>query len=121
MYNLVTNKIRKLLMPLLLTFLGVMNWLEAHLLACPFKDHTGLDCPGCGLQRAVLALAKGEIGNSFQLYPAAMPMIALVLFIPAHLKFDFKHGALLIKLTYGLIASIIILNYIYKIYTHHLN
>ncbi|MEJ7560244.1 MAG: DUF2752 domain-containing protein [Pedobacter sp.] len=108
-------------MPLLLVFLNVINWLEANLLACPFKNHTGLDCPGCGLQRSILALAKGEVSTSFQLYPAAMPMIALVLFLPAHLKFDFKHGALLIKVTYSLIAAIILLNYIYKIYTHQLN
>ena len=108
-------------MPFLLIFLGLMNWLGAHLLSCPFKGHTGLDCPGCGFQRSILALAEGNISHSFQLYPASMPIIALAIFVPTHLKFDFKHGALFIKLAYGLIAAIIILNYIYKIYTHNLN
>ncbi|RZK77689.1 MAG: DUF2752 domain-containing protein [Pedobacter sp.] len=107
-------------MPLLVTFLGLINWLEAHFLACPFKGHTGLDCPGCGFQRSIVALLKGDVSHSFELYPASMPIIALVLFVPAHIKYDFKNGAYLIKLTYALIAAIIILNYAYKIYTHNL-
>ena len=121
MYNLVTIKIRSSFMHLLVAFLGLINWLEAHLLACPFKGHTGLDCPGCGFQRSVVALFKGDVGSSFHLYPASMPIIALMLFVPAHIKFDFKHGALFIKLAYGIIAAIIVLNYSYKIYTHNLN
>ncbi|MBC7566698.1 MAG: DUF2752 domain-containing protein [Pedobacter sp.] len=108
-------------MSLFVTFLGLINWLEAHLLSCPFKSHTGLDCPGCGFQRSVIALVKGDLNHSFQLYPASMPIIALVLFVPAHLKFDFKHGAFLIKIAYALIALIILLNYSYKIYTRNLN
>ena len=100
--------------------LGLIKWLEGHLLACPFKGHTGLDCPGCGFQRSIMELCKGELSNSFHLYPASMPIIALVLFVPAHIKFDFRHGAVLIKVIYALIAAIIILNYIYKIYTHNL-
>jgi len=121
MYNLGELKISRSLMPLLTVFLGVMHWMEAHLLSCPFKSHTGIDCPGCGFQRSILALANGDVSHSFQLYPASMPIIALIIFVPAHLKFDFKHGALGIKLAYSLIAVIIILNYIYKIHTHNLN
>lgn len=101
-------------------FLMFISWLEAHLLACPFKSHTGIDCPGCGLQRAILSLMQGDVADSFKLYPAAIPMVALALFVPAHIKFDFKHGAVLIKWLYAGIAILIILNYIYKIYTHKL-
>jgi hypothetical protein len=29
--------------------------------ACPFHELTGLDCPGCGGTRAVLALGRGDV------------------------------------------------------------
>lgn len=32
---------------------------------CPFKALTGLDCPGCGSQRAVHALLHGEFQQAF--------------------------------------------------------
>ena len=49
---------------------------------CPFKLLTGLDCPGCGFQRALRALLKGDIVgaaryNFFLLY--AIPYLLLVI------------------------------------------
>jgi len=96
------------------------NWLDHHLLSCPFKAHFGVDCPGCGLQRSFLALLKGNFLDSFRLYPATLPLIILVLFTIIHLKVDFKFGAQLIKLMFISIAVIILINYIYKIYNHQL-
>ena len=96
------------------------NWLNHHLLSCPFKAHFGVDCPGCGLQRSVLALLKGNFLDSFRFYPATLPLIILVLFTIVHLKVDFKFGAQLIKLMFVSIAVIILINYIYKIYNHQL-
>ena len=99
---------------------GVLHWLERHLLACPFKQTFGIDCPGCGLQRSVLALLRGDIGASFQFYPPTLPIIFLIAFTLAHLKFDFRNGAFLIKILYIGIALAIVGNYIYKIYHHQL-
>ncbi len=95
---------------------GVIHWLENHLFACPFKSLTGLDCPGCGFQRSVVALLKGDVVNSIQLYPATLPFIGLMIFLLFHLKFDFKHGAFALKLMYIFVTAIIIINYIYKVY-----
>ena len=97
-----------------------LDWLSLHLLSCPFKSHFGIDCPGCGLQRSVLALLKGNFIDSFKLYPATMPLIFIVVFTFIHLKVDFKFGAQLIKITFVAIAVIILINYIYKIYNHQL-
>ncbi|MBO9674557.1 MAG: DUF2752 domain-containing protein [Sphingobacteriaceae bacterium] len=96
------------------------DWLEKHLLSCPFKANFGIDCPGCGLQRSVLALLKGDLITSFKLYPATIPLIFMVLFTIVHLKLDFKFGAQLIKIVFAGIVVIILINYIYKIYTHQL-
>ena len=97
-----------------------VHWLENHLLSCPFKNMTGIDCPGCGFQRSAIALLKGEVLSSFKLYPATIPLVGLAVFLLLHLKFDFKHGALVIKLMYILITSIVIINYIYKVYHQQL-
>jgi hypothetical protein len=33
-------------------------------LSCPFRQVTGLDCPGCGGTRAVLALGRGQLAEA---------------------------------------------------------
>ncbi|MDQ8005249.1 MAG: DUF2752 domain-containing protein [Pedobacter sp.] len=99
---------------------GLVHWLETHLLSCPFKQLTGLDCPGCGFQRSVIALLRGDVVNSFKLYPATIPFVGLIVFLLLHLKFDFKNGAFVIKLMYILITTIVIINYIYKVYHQQL-
>ncbi|PWS30801.1 DUF2752 domain-containing protein [Pedobacter paludis] len=96
------------------------DWVSHHLLSCPFKSYFGIDCPGCGLQRSILSLLKGDFIDSFKFYPATIPLIFIVLFTIIHLKVDFKFGASLIKIVFIGIASIILINYIYKIYNHQL-
>lgn len=100
---------------------GFLLWLKEHLLTCPIKQHTGMDCPGCGIQRSVLALFEGNVLHSFKLYPATIPLIALLIFTFVHLKFDIKHGALIIKILYIGVSLIILIHYIYKIFTHQLS
>jgi hypothetical protein len=95
---------------------GIIHWLEKHLLTCPFKSLTGLDCPGCGFQRSFIALLKGDLTQSFKFYPATLPFIVLIFYMLLHLKFDFRNGALILKVMYILVSSIIIINYIYKVY-----
>lgn len=107
---------------LFLTFeKGFLFWLKTHLLTCPIKHYLGVDCPGCGFQRSLLSLFEGDLISSFKLYPPTMPLIALLLFTIMHLKFDFKQGAFFIKILFVGISLLIIINYIYKIFTHQLS
>lgn len=99
---------------------GFIHWLEHNLLTCPFKSYTGLDCPGCGIQRSFVALMKGDLVSSFKLYPATIPILGLLLFAVVHLKFDFKNGAFFIKMLYIGVTLIIVINYIFKIFTNQL-
>jgi len=98
-----------------------MNWLQNHLLTCPFKALTGIDCPGCGIQRSFLALMRGDLAVSFKLFPATVPILILLIFTAIHLKFDFKRGAFFIKMLYIAVALIMLINYTYKILTHQLH
>ncbi|WP_353196752.1 DUF2752 domain-containing protein [Parapedobacter defluvii] len=47
---------------------------------CPFKALTGIDCPGCGFQRSLLALLKGNWGESYHLYPPTVPLLIVLLY-----------------------------------------
>jgi hypothetical protein len=95
----------------------VINWLETHQQSCTFRDHLGIDCPGCGLQRSILELLKGNFFESISLYPALIPVIGMFGFLTLHLIFRFRNGALILKIMFILNISIIALNYIYKLIT----
>ncbi|MCX2576243.1 DUF2752 domain-containing protein [Pedobacter sandarakinus] len=99
---------------------NLLDWLSDHLLACPLKANFGIDCPGCGFQRSVISIFRGEFFTSVKLYPATFPLIFIGLFLLLHLKYNFNFGASLIKIMAILIAVIILINYIYKIYNHQL-
>ena len=87
------------------------------MLTCPSKHFLHFDCPGCGLQRSILALLEGDFAKSFQLYPATTPILFCLFFSALHLIFKFKHGALIIKISYIFAALTIVISYIYKIFT----
>ncbi len=99
---------------------GFIHWLQNHLLTCPMKQTFGIDCPGCGLQRSIIALMQGNLISSFKLYPATIPFLFVIIFSIVHLKANFKFGAQIIKIAVGFVAIIILINYIYKIFTHQL-
>lgn len=46
--------------------------------SCPFKMMTGLDCPGCGITRALHALVTGDVGRALDhnvLFVLALPVL----------------------------------------------
>lgn len=53
-----------------LTAAGLGGW------PCPFREATGLPCPGCGLTRAVIALLRGDIADAVKQHALA-PLAAL--------------------------------------------
>jgi hypothetical protein len=63
-----------------LTFIEQLHF---SLIACPLKQLTGFDCPGCGFQRSVIALFHGDLATSLHLYPATLPIFVLAgMYIP---------------------------------------
>ena len=93
---------------------GLIKWLEQHMAPCFYKKFFNVECPGCGMQRSFLELIKGNFYESFMLYPALSLIIFLILLLIAHLIFDFKHGAKLIKWLFILNAVIIVISFIIK-------
>lgn len=89
-------------------------YLNEYMLSCPYVQHFGIECPGCGMQRSAVALSQGQIADSFQLYPALIPIIIMFLFLVVHLKWKLKKGALILVLLFALNTIIVVVNYILK-------
>lgn len=89
----------------------VANWLENHMQPCMYRQYLGIECPGCGFQRALIALLRGHFAESIQLFPGLMPMILLFLFLILHLIFKFKWGALVLKFVFIADMAIIMIHY----------
>ena len=85
---------------------------------CSFHEHTQLACPGCGLQRALIALLKGELVESILLFPALIPLLVMFSFLGVHLVFKLRHGALALKIMYIANVSIILVDFIIKLIIH---
>jgi hypothetical protein len=92
-----------------------IEWLESLQRPCFFKEHFGIDCPGCGLQRSFIELLKGNLIESIRLYPALIPIIIMFLFLCLHIMLKFKNGALVLKYMFITNMSLIFVHYIYKL------
>jgi len=94
-----------------------MSSIEDFMLPCLNKQLFGVDCLGCGFQRAFGFIFQGQFIAAFKMYPAVYTIILLGVFIIFNFYFKFK---LAYKLKMGLIflnVLIIIISYMYKI-TH---
>lgn len=89
------------------------------MLSCPYKYLTGIDCPGCGIQRSFLLLIKGEFIQSFLLYPALIPLLIMILYLILHLTFRFSKGAIFLKSLFIVNSFIISFTYILNLLNNH--
>ncbi|MFI1771492.1 DUF2752 domain-containing protein [Thalassobellus citreus] len=85
------------------------------MLPCLNKKLFGVDCMGCGMQRAALLVFKGEFVEAFYMYPAIYTLILLFGFIVLNIFFKFKHSNKVIAALAILTVLTIITSYIIKI------
>jgi hypothetical protein len=105
------------------TRLAPIGWLQDHLLPCPFKYLTGIDCPGCGFQRSVLALIQGQLRESFVLYPPAIPLLLFFVYCIAGNYFKTLNKQRMQTPLFIMVSSIVLINYGFKmwgLYHHHI-
>lgn len=89
--------------------------LEDYMLPCINKKLFGMDCFGCGMQRSIILLLKGDFFAAFKMYPAIYSLLFLVIFIFLNLKFNFKNSTLIIRLLFAINLLLIVGNFILKI------
>jgi Protein of unknown function (DUF2752) len=100
---------------MLLSFLNITTWLENHQLPCIIKKTLNIDCPGCGIQRSFIALLKGEIVKSLQLYPALIPIIVFLSIIILNHKLNFLKSGKMVQIGVPFIFIIILVSYFIKL------
>lgn len=92
----------------------IADWLQNHQLTCYYRQLSGIDCPGCGMQRSFIVLLRGNFMESFILYPALLPALFTLTLTALHLIFKFKNGAAAIKYSFIITMVIVTINYILK-------
>jgi len=98
--------------------MSLITWLESNMLACPYKKYFGIDCLGCGMQRSIVALLKGNLAESFYFYPALIPMVFMFLLLITHLIFKFKNGGTWLKYNFIFVVIVVVINFVYKLFYH---
>lgn len=63
---------------------------EDYMLPCLNKKLLGIECLGCGIQRAFVLFFQGEFKAAFFMYPAIYPLFLLALFIIFNRFIKFK-------------------------------
>ena len=90
--------------------------MEDLLLPCLNKQVFGLDCYGCGGQRALLMVFNGEFAAAYKMFPAIYPLLFLLIFVLVNLFIKFKYD-FFIKISLILItAGVILVNYAIKMF-----
>jgi hypothetical protein len=59
--------------------------MEDYMLPCVNKSLFGIDCFGCGIQRAFVLVFRGEFTAAFQMFPAVYTTLLFIAFLGLHL------------------------------------
>ncbi|WP_396190802.1 DUF2752 domain-containing protein [Flavobacterium sp.] len=88
--------------------------MEDYMLPCLFKQTFGIDCIGCGIQRSIALLLKGQFENAFYMFPAIYTTLLFFLSVGLFVV-DKKHNYQKIVISLAIVNAIImIISYVYK-------
>jgi hypothetical protein len=93
-----------------------MPSIEDFMLPCLNKKLLGIDCLGCGMQRSMVLIIKGDFILAFKMYPAIYTLILLFGFVLLNAYKDYKFANKVIITLVAINLLIIIGNYILKFY-----
>ncbi|WP_448607690.1 DUF2752 domain-containing protein [Paenimyroides ceti] len=84
------------------------------MIPCVNKTIFGVECMGCGTQRAIAFLLRGDFIAAFKMFPAIYTTLLLFLFIGIHfIDSSRKYHKIIISLAI-VNALIMIISYFYK-------
>ncbi|WP_066441325.1 DUF2752 domain-containing protein [Chryseobacterium sp. CCH4-E10] len=87
---------------------------EDFMLPCPIKKFFGIDCFGCGTQRAIVMVFEGRFTEAFHMFPAVYTvllffMVVILNFIDT--KRNYSNLLIFLAITN---AIIMVISYFYK-------
>jgi len=89
------------------------------MLTCPSKRFLGIECLGCGAQRAVMLVFEGKFSEAFHMYPAVYTL--LLFFFTLGMSFadkKRKYRSILMALVV-INLVIMVISYYYKHFYSH--
>lgn len=95
--------------------------IEDFMLPCPSKKFLGIECFGCGTQRAIVLVFEGRFADAFHMFPAVYTLLLFLGFVVVNF-IDKKrnYGQILVFL--AIINSLVmVFSYFYKHFFHHIN
>lgn len=88
--------------------------IEDFMLTCPSKKFLGVECLGCGAQRAIVLVFQGKFSEAFTMYPAVYTVL-LFFFILGLSFIDNKRKYSSVLMTLIVINLVImVVSYVYK-------
>ena len=95
---------------------SLFHWLNDHLLRCPVQALLGIDCPGCGFQRALLALLQGDLQGCWEMYPPMLPFLATMALVLLAGRTKLRYRMPLLAASVAITCIFIAVNYGFKIF-----
>lgn len=87
---------------------------EPFMLPCLSKTLFGVECLGCGAQRALILLLEGEFKQAFYMYPAIYTLIPLALTFGLRFVDTSKNYSKILTVMVSINLIIMICAYIWK-------
>ncbi|OSY89563.1 hypothetical protein WH52_00090 [Tenacibaculum holothuriorum] len=84
------------------------------MLPCLNKKLFGVDCLGCGIQRALSLIFHGEFIAAFKMYPAIYTLLILAIVVVLNFFYKLKYAQKIIGILAAINILIIIISYVIK-------
>jgi hypothetical protein len=88
--------------------------MEEYMIPCMHKKLFGIDCMGCGIQRAIALIFEGDLVGAFHMYPAIYTLILFFASIFLHLVDKSRNYNKIIASLAILNGIIMAVSYFYK-------
>ncbi len=88
--------------------------MEDFMLPCLNKKFFGIECLGCGFQRATALLYNGDFVAAFKMYPAIYTLLLFGFFLIINMIWKIKHADKIRPTLFIVNMAIIIVSYAYK-------
>ncbi len=91
-----------------------LKGLENYMIPCVNKKILGIECLGCGMQRATVFLFSGDFVAAFKMFPAIYTLFFLGIFLLINIFIKIKYSEPIKAFLMILSILLIILNYVFK-------
>ncbi|CAA7387002.1 DUF2752 domain-containing protein [Chryseobacterium fistulae] len=88
--------------------------IEDFMLSCPSKKFLGIECFGCGTQRAIVMVFEGKFTDAFHMFPAVYTLLlffTLVIINFIDKKRNYGNGLIFLAI---INSVIMVISYFYK-------